>query len=346
MLEGRLGNDEKLGIGKEEIGENSGTKRQKQERIGLLTKEVDRTGSTPYPGLIGINGKETQTNNLDSDWVRWKGSSDEAFSVNYLRKLNDNNFEQNPMWKDIVWCGLAGDFYMDGYLLPRCMACLGEVLWAIGCLICIAYGSEDVSSSLEWLLELALQSLSHHRFIVESDYRQVVDWIKGTVELPRVFSSRMQEIVVLMQEKGLIMCLISRCCNVQGDKLGVLFEPYFIWLLNVNRSTHPKTLTTSSMEEEPTVNSLSDGYSTGTGLAAEIICAHSCLFTPFSLQQIPREMHEIHKVLVAPLSFGFAVFMVHLATILITGTSINPDRSSGAAVMFNQDKFFTLYNCF
>jgi aquaporin PIP len=43
------------------------------------------------------------------------------------------------------------------------------------------------------------------------------------------------------------------------------------------------------------------------------------------------------KVL-APLPIGFAVFMVHLATIPITGTGINPARSLGAAVMYNNSK--------
>lgn len=43
------------------------------------------------------------------------------------------------------------------------------------------------------------------------------------------------------------------------------------------------------------------------------------------------------KVL-APLPIGFAVFMVHLATIPITGTGINPARSLGAAVIYNQPK--------
>jgi len=40
----------------------------------------------------------------------------------------------------------------------------------------------------------------------------------------------------------------------------------------------------------------------------------------------------------APLPIGFAVFMVHLATIPITGTGINPARSLGAAVMYNKEK--------
>lgn len=40
----------------------------------------------------------------------------------------------------------------------------------------------------------------------------------------------------------------------------------------------------------------------------------------------------------APLPIGFAVFMVHLATIPVTGTGINPARSLGSAVILNQDK--------
>ena len=40
----------------------------------------------------------------------------------------------------------------------------------------------------------------------------------------------------------------------------------------------------------------------------------------------------------APLAIGFAVFMVHLATIPITGTGINPARSFGAAVIYNNGK--------
>lgn len=41
--------------------------------------------------------------------------------------------------------------------------------------------------------------------------------------------------------------------------------------------------------------------------------------------------------LLAPLPIGFAVFLVHLATIPITGTGINPARSLGAAIIYNRD---------
>ena len=40
----------------------------------------------------------------------------------------------------------------------------------------------------------------------------------------------------------------------------------------------------------------------------------------------------------APLPIGFAVFMVHLATILVTGTGINPARSFNLAIIFNNEK--------
>ncbi|MFS7919932.1 putative major intrinsic protein [Helianthus anomalus] len=39
----------------------------------------------------------------------------------------------------------------------------------------------------------------------------------------------------------------------------------------------------------------------------------------------------------APLAIGFTVFLVHLATIPITGTGINPVRSLGATIIYNKD---------
>ena len=60
------------------------------------------------------------------------------------------------------------------------------------------------------------------------------------------------------------------------------------------------------------------------------------LLMPILLRFVPRS-HIILQVL-APLPIGFAVFMVHLATIPITGTGINPARSFGAAVIYNKDK--------
>ncbi|KAK2971649.1 hypothetical protein RJ640_010890 [Escallonia rubra] len=85
-------------------------------------------------------------------------------------------------------------------------------------------------------------------------------------------------------------------------------------------------------------NWLADGYSIGVGLAAEIIGTFVLVYTVFSATDPKRNARDSHVPVLAPLPIGFAVFMVHLATIPITGTGINPARSFGAAVMYNQAK--------
>ncbi|KAL0409908.1 UNVERIFIED_CONTAM: Aquaporin PIP2-4 [Sesamum latifolium] len=74
-------------------------------------------------------------------------------------------------------------------------------------------------------------------------------------------------------------------------------------------------------------NELADGYSTGTGLAAEIIGTFVLVYTVFSATDPKRNARDSH-----------VPFMVHLATIPITGTGINPARSFGAAVIYGKDK--------
>ncbi|KAF5453437.1 hypothetical protein F2P56_028339 [Juglans regia] len=85
-------------------------------------------------------------------------------------------------------------------------------------------------------------------------------------------------------------------------------------------------------------NTLSEGYSKGTGLGAEIIGTFVLVYTVFSATDPKRSARDSHVPVLAPLPIGFAVFMVHLATIPITGTSINPARSLGPAVIYNKDK--------
>lgn len=85
-------------------------------------------------------------------------------------------------------------------------------------------------------------------------------------------------------------------------------------------------------------NGLEVGYSTGTGLAAEIIGTFVLVYTVFSATDPKRSARDSHVPVLAPLPIGFAVFMVHLATIPITGTGINPARSFGAAVIYGKDK--------
>lgn len=85
-------------------------------------------------------------------------------------------------------------------------------------------------------------------------------------------------------------------------------------------------------------NELATGYSKGTGLAAEIIGTFVLVYTVFSATDPKRSARDSHVPVLAPLPIGFAVFMVHLATIPITGTGINPARSFGAAVIYNNGK--------
>ncbi|KAJ4803337.1 Aquaporin PIP2 [Rhynchospora pubera] len=85
-------------------------------------------------------------------------------------------------------------------------------------------------------------------------------------------------------------------------------------------------------------NSIQGGYSHGTALGAEIVGTFILVYTVYSATDAQRSAHESYVPILAPLPIGFAVFVVHLATIPITGTGINPARSLGAAVVYNKDK--------
>ncbi|PHU06569.1 Aquaporin PIP2-7 [Capsicum chinense] len=77
---------------------------------------------------------------------------------------------------------------------------------------------------------------------------------------------------------------------------------------------------------------------TGTGLGAEIIGTFVLVYTVFTATDLKRNARDSHVPVLAPLPIGFAVFMVHLAIIPVTGTGINPARSFGAAVIYGKDK--------
>ncbi|KAB2043006.1 hypothetical protein ES319_D02G258800v1 [Gossypium barbadense] len=85
-------------------------------------------------------------------------------------------------------------------------------------------------------------------------------------------------------------------------------------------------------------NTVATGYNKGTALGAEIIGTFMLVYTVFSATDPKRNARDSHVPVLAPLPIGFAVFMVHLATIPITGTGINPARSFGAAVIYNNGK--------
>ncbi|KAJ0859692.1 putative major intrinsic protein [Helianthus annuus] len=84
-------------------------------------------------------------------------------------------------------------------------------------------------------------------------------------------------------------------------------------------------------------NSVAHGYTKGSGLGAEIVGTFVLVYTVFSATDAKRSARDSHVPILAPLPIGFAVFLVHLATIPITGTGINPARSLGAAIIYNKD---------
>lgn len=85
-------------------------------------------------------------------------------------------------------------------------------------------------------------------------------------------------------------------------------------------------------------NFVSPGYTKGDGLGAEIVGTFVLVYTVFSATDAKRNARDSHVPILAPLPIGFAVFLVHLATIPITGTGINPARSLGAAIIFDKDR--------
>jgi aquaporin PIP len=84
-------------------------------------------------------------------------------------------------------------------------------------------------------------------------------------------------------------------------------------------------------------NVVAHGYTKGDALGAEIVGTFVLVYTVFSATDSKRSARDSHVPILAPLPIGFAVFLVHLATIPITGTGINPARSLGAAIIYNKD---------
>ncbi|KAJ3692304.1 hypothetical protein LUZ60_012654 [Juncus effusus] len=87
-------------------------------------------------------------------------------------------------------------------------------------------------------------------------------------------------------------------------------------------------------------NSVSDGYSKGAALGAELMGTFVLVYTVLSATDPKRTARDSFVPVLVPLPIGFAVFIAHLATIPITGTGINPARSLGAAVIYNQKKIW------
>ncbi|CAK9237475.1 unnamed protein product [Sphagnum jensenii] len=95
-------------------------------------------------------------------------------------------------------------------------------------------------------------------------------------------------------------------------------------------------------------NYIHQGYSLGKGLVAEIVGTLLLVLTVMSATDPERkEAQDAHDdvPVLAPLAIGFAVFLVHLATIPITGTGINPARSFASAAILNKPQAWHQHVC-
>ncbi|KAK5833223.1 hypothetical protein PVK06_017041 [Gossypium arboreum] len=84
------------------------------------------------------------------------------------------------------------------------------------------------------------------------------------------------------------------------------------------------------------INSVSPGYTKGDGLGFEIMGTFILVYTVLSATNGKRSARESHVPILAPLPIRFVVLLVHLATIPITATSINPARSVVTTLLYNK----------
>lgn len=82
-------------------------------------------------------------------------------------------------------------------------------------------------------------------------------------------------------------------------------------------------------------NFVHHGYTKGSALGAEIVGTFVLLFVVLCASDPKRKAKDTHVPVLAPLPIGFAVLVIHLATIPITNTSINPARSLAPAILYN-----------
>lgn len=85
------------------------------------------------------------------------------------------------------------------------------------------------------------------------------------------------------------------------------------------------------------VNLVAHGYTKGDALGVEIVQTFVLVYTMLSTTNAKQSARDSHVSVLASLLIGFAVFLVHLATILITRIGTNPTRSLGAAIIYDKN---------
>ncbi|KAF9661705.1 hypothetical protein SADUNF_Sadunf19G0096400 [Salix dunnii] len=127
--------------------------------------------------------------------------------------------------------------------------------------------------------------------------------------------------MLLARKMSLIRAAAYMVAQCLGALLGVLFVFCF-------------ANSDEQQSSEGVVNVVTRNYTKGAGLVAECIGTFVLVYTVFSSIDPKRNARDSHVPVLSPLPIGFAVFVVHLATIPITGTGINPARSLGTNLIY------------
>uniref|UniRef100_A0A6N2N421 Aquaporin n=1 Tax=Salix viminalis TaxID=40686 RepID=A0A6N2N421_SALVM len=127
--------------------------------------------------------------------------------------------------------------------------------------------------------------------------------------------------MLLTRRMSLIRAAAYMVAQCLGALCGVLFVICF-------------TNSDEQQSSEGVVNVVTRNYTNGAGLVAEYIGTFVLVYTVFSSTDPKRNARDSHLPVLSPLPIGLAVFVVHLATIPITGTGINPARSLGTNLIY------------
>jgi len=85
-----------------------------------------------------------------------------------------------------------------------------------------------------------------------------------------------------------------------------------------------------------TWNAVAEGTGNGTAFGAEVMGTFCLVFVIMSAADQARSSKSAHLDTLAPLAIGMAYFVLHLGMTSIDGCSLNPARSFGPSLVFNE----------
>ncbi|TQD85821.1 hypothetical protein C1H46_028637 [Malus baccata] len=165
-------------------------------------------------------------------------------------------------------------------------------------------------------------------------------WVVGptllTMATPRVMALELRLLVLLslftlssplLMPRGMPETLMSLWYIPEFGFSEIMFK----WVYNSIQAALMDEIVIGSSQWDCKIYHFSSSVNPG-----ETMMLAMCLFL-FVSGALKVENSAVTQKILAPLPIGFAVFLVHLATIPITGTGINPARSLGAAIVYNKE---------